>query len=287
MVKSKKMKSARYLIILIALVVLYGCSTVRLQSDQETEKFIEVHMINVGYGEAIVIKSPENRSILWDGGYPEMGELVLQYLERIGVSDLDLVVNSHPHPDHIGGLPFILSNMQTSQVWGSHPLEFEDIPDEFREVVAERKITYNTVREGYVWHWNPEIKLEILNPEEIVPDMNDSSLVCKITYHKCSILLTADVGPRVQENLVTKYNSTLQSCLSNVSHHGGRSYLPFFDIVNPSFYMLSVGPNPWGNPKSSTIEHIQQLNTNLLRTDIQGTLVFQCHANGEVRYITY
>ncbi|MBN2382238.1 MBL fold metallo-hydrolase [bacterium] len=243
---------------------------------------LEIHILDVGYGESIVIVSPDRHFLLWDGGYPERAEMVRAYLCSLGVHELDVVVNSHPHPDHIGGLSAILEAFRVKQAWGSHNLDYREIPIEFRRVIENRKIPYKEIRRGFTWSWGPEIELHFLNPVELVPDLNDSSLVCQIRFGQLSLLLNADIGPRVQQELVGQYQTSLRSNFCTIAHHGGWAYLPYYEWVGASFMTLSVGQNPWRNPRAETISFIESLPGLLLRTDVSGTIVLRGFADGRL-----
>jgi len=288
-VRSRVFFTVLVVLVIVSSLLVTGCGlsskSVRSLPAKGLARGLEIHMIDVGYGESILLVSPDRHFILWDAGYPEQGRKVADYCAARGVTELDLVVSSHPHPDHIGGLGHIIDTFPVKQVWASHPLEAADIPPEFRRSIQNNSVPYHVVRRGIRHMWRSDIELEILSPIDLVADLNDSSLVCQIRYGHLVILLTADIGPRVQQELVERYGDRLQSCWTNVSHHGGISFLPFYDAVNPKFMALSVGENPWGNPKTQTIEYLKNRKGRLLRTDQSGTLVFSGLADGTLEYI--
>ncbi|MFC1853094.1 ComEC/Rec2 family competence protein [candidate division CSSED10-310 bacterium] len=264
----------------VTLLSLVGCKTVPI--SVLTRAVLEIHVIDVGYGESLLLKTPTQRFMLWDGGYPEKGPIVCDYLSQQGVRHLDLIVNSHPHPDHIGGLSTVLSHFSVTEIWGSHALDFPEIPNDFREMVSETQTPYKIVRRGHTWQWTDQIALEILHPVQLVPDLNDSSLVCRLSFGRTIILLTADIGPAAQQELLSNFGSSLRSTFMTVPHHGGISHLPFFKIVNPDLISLSVGENPWGNPKAQTLEFLKNMGLTIKRTDELGSLVFRCDDEGKI-----
>jgi len=246
---------------------------------------LEVHVLDVGYGEAVVLVAPGRRFILWDAGYQKEGAKVAEYLHTIGVEHLDLVINSHPHPDHIGGLAEIITQFPVKEIWGSHPLLFSAIPEEFRLAIQLKKASYKTVRRGDMWSWTEKITIEILNPHHLTTDLNDSSLVAQIRFGLTSLLLTADIGPKAQMELISCYGAKLHSDFMTIPHHGGLSHLPFFQLVNPKVISLSIGPNPWGNPHQETLNYLTGMGLQIQRTDQHGRLVIDCDGYAVIQMV--
>lgn len=273
-----------YSIIIILFIFSESCSKHSPQQQNNTTKddFLEIHFINVGYGEAILLKTAQNKAILWDAGYAEKGAEVCSYLKRQKVQNLDIVINSHPHPDHIGGLPTVLATFPIKKVWGSHPLDASEMSEEFRKIISKKRLSYKLIRRGYIFQWTKAITFKFLNPKQIVRDLNDSSLVVIIKIGSKKLLLTADIGPKIQRELIEIYSKELKCDLMTVPHHGGILLPDFLKVVSPSILILSVGVNRWGRPRNETLNLISTFETKLYRTDQYGSIIFHIPSNGQI-----
>lgn len=232
---------------------------------------LEVFFFDVGYGESILIRLPEGRHVLIDGGYPEYGSRVVGEIKRLGIHRLDLVVSTHPHPDHIGGLSEVLNNFEVDRVIGSHPLTSNLLPEAFVSVIKKKNIPYKLGRRGDKLFEFHELNMEIFHPVEVDEDLNNSSIGIRLKFKNISFLFTADISPRAEKELL-QAGIPLQANVLKAGHHGHATLREFIEAVRPQIAVISVGENPYGAPLPETLELYQQLGIKILRTDQMGTI---------------
>lgn len=238
---------------------------------------LSVHILNVGKADAIYIKS-NNKNIFIDAGDTDTKEQVCQYLKNNNVKKLDLIIATHPHKDHIAGMPNIINTffidkfimpelpeniVPTSKTYTSMLTSLND-----NNVPVERPIPGNIFDIG-------NLNIEILGPVNKYDNLNNNSVVVKITYQNTSFLFTGDAEKESEADLISS-GANLKSTVLKVGHHGSKtsSTQKFLSAVNPKYAVISVGPDSNNLPKDSTIERLKNNNIKTYRTDKNGTVVF-------------
>jgi competence protein ComEC len=268
---------------LVFVICLYSVSPY-LFSDNS----FRITFLDVGQGEASLVKLPDKKVMLIDGGTydPDMGRrVVAPYLWSKGIKSVDYLVLSHPHPDHYGGLIYIMDNFKVGEVW----LNGRMIPgsEVFFQKIQEKKIPYKILRRGDVLEASAssakDYKIFVFHPyDEFYADsprgefsnQNSASLVLKIDTGDASALFTGDIEVEAEENLMF-LGRWLRSDVIKVPHHGGRtsSSLEFLKSVNPQVAVASAGENnPFNHPHRETIERYNSFGVRLFRTDIDGAV---------------
>jgi len=241
-----------------------------------------VHFIDVGEGDCILIQMPDNKNILVDTGNLSAGYKVKKYLKSKDISQLDCIIVTHMHPDHVGGIFNILPQFRTNIIYdnGYCPQDNEfffelinlsrnlNIP--MKILRAENKLFFG------------KVTLEVLSPiKPLSGDMNRDSLVIKIAFGKISILLTGDLNIKGEKRLVQS-EFHLKSDVLKVGHHGAEdaNSEEFIHKVMPKIAILSVGKNNrYGFPSNKVIERFKIKEIPLYRTDFDGTIIIQTDGN--------
>ncbi len=231
--------------------------------------------IDVGYGLSILIIDEAHNCILIDGGYARYGKKIKSILSKEKIKKINLLINTHPHPDHIEGLIPVIRQFPVSLAGGSYPLDHELVPPEFTKAVKEKKIEYRTLRRGDSISFSSSLVLNILHPEHLEEDMNDSSLVIQVKINQISMILASDIGKKPQRNLSELFGKNLHSYLVQIPHHGGKGDESFAEETNPQIAVISVGKNPYGNPHKETLDWYVNRGAALLRTDAVGDITLQ------------
>lgn len=274
-------------VIAVVSLVSSGCVGMIRRSQpagyNQQNEAVAIHFLDVGYGAATFIQSPTGKNILIDGGYFRYGDQVSNFISAQGATQLDLVINTHPHPDHVEGLVRVLERFPTAECWGSHPLEAPEVPGEFGTTLTTRGIPYQVVTRGRQWS-DGDLILDVLHPQTLVSDLNDCSLVIKLRYKSFICLLAGDVGPDGQRAVMTAYPDQLQAAVLQIPHHGGEGVPEFVVATLPAAAILTVGPNVYGNPRLETLTQYAVSGASILRTDKLGTIsVFSTGVNFTIK----
>ena len=239
----------------------------------------EMHVLDVGQGDAIAIRSPGGRWIMVDGGprtpRDDAGRrVVLPFLRRHGVRQLDLLVVTHGDADHLGGVPVLTRALdpglvlEPGQPLGT-PLYLEHLV-----AVDEGGIRWSAARVGDSVVMD-SVVVTVLHPSaawiasELEP--NENSVVLRVRYRGFVAVLAGDAGHAVEDLLGT---SVGHADVLKVGHHGsaGSTSEPWLDVVRPTVAVISVGENRYGHPDPGVVRRMGQRGTAVYRTDRGGTV---------------
>ena len=238
------------------------------------EGMLLLHFIDVGQADAILIESPA-QTVLIDGG--NRNSPVLAYLQKRGIDGLDLVIGTHPHADHIGGLIEILSSLPVGEIMDPAVVHTTKTFEAYLEAIDHRNIPFTEGRRGLTRHLGEGITMEVLHPE--TPSsrhLNNASIVTRITHGKMHFLLTGDLEEHGEKELLLCCAGQLPSTVLKVGHHGSSTSTtsPFLQAVNPEIAVLSLGmDNSYGFPHDEVLQSLEESGARVYRTDIHGTVV--------------
>ena len=254
---------------------------------------LQIYFIDVGQGDSTLIITPQRKTILIDGGgdveYDIGKNTLLPYLLSRRINKLDYIICSHFDTDHVGGILYLLKEIQVRKVIIGKQYEINDNYEEFKEIVKSKKIQVETVIEGKKINIEKDLYFDILWPsdsQEVSKNsINNNALVCKLNYRKFSLIFTGDIEEEAEKILVSKYKNTniLKSTILKVGHHGSKtsSTQEFLQAVNPQIALIGVGKNnTFGHPNNDVIERIQNLGAKIYRTDEMGEIMIQVSKNG-------
>ena len=185
----------RYPYILLVIILILGFNGT-LAANQ-----LEVNYLDVGLGDSILIKSPNDKVILFDGGNKETSVNLKDYLNRNEIKKLDYVISSVPHRNHIGGLLSILEDFEVEKVLDSGVKDKSPIYQEYFDLIEEKNITYEVGRAGDKFQVG-EIKFEVLHPDEHTYNLKNSSLVLLMKYKNYKFLFMGDVDSKLEQKLI-------------------------------------------------------------------------------------
>lgn len=239
---------------------------------------LEITFIDVGQGDSILIKTPEGKFILIDGGGSRWtdiaGRKLLPYLHSRGINRFYMLVNSHPDTDHLKGL---------EEVALEHRADFLCLPGSLADVheydiLKSRvfkhggKLLY--LEKGKRLNIEKDFYIEILYPEGEYKGgkYNDYSLVLYVKYRGFSALLPGDIEEEGLQNLL--YEGIKTAYVVKVPHHGSRGslYPGFYEEVNPYLAVISVGKNNFGHPHAEVLNFLKENKIEVLRTDEKGAI---------------
>ena len=235
---------------------------------------LTIHFLDVGQGDSILVEY-NNKDMLIDAGESDQGEVVTDYLQDQGISTLDYVVATHPHSDHIGGMNDVLNNFQVEHFIDSGYPHTSKTYENMLITIDQKDIPFEVVKAGQTIDFGPAVDIEVLNPGTTYSDdLNENSVVLKVTYGDTSFLLMGDAGLESEEHIMEAgYN--VDSDILKVGHHASRSAsgATFISAVSPELSVIEVGAgNSYGHPHTEILNRLQKAST-VYRTDLDGTII--------------
>jgi competence protein ComEC len=272
--------SAAAVAILIALL-LWSPFRPRINAGQ-----LELAAIDVGQGESLFVAMPDGKRMLVDGGgLPSFGrpaetrmeigeDVVAPYLWERGIRSLDVIVASHGHEDHIGGLPALIADFHPKELWTGAGSD-GDAWRAVREAAARNGVKLVPMAGPRRFRWGGA-ELEVLAPlPDYVPSdtpKNNDSLVLRVAFGKRAFLLTGDIERPIERRMIEE-NELRSAEVLKAPHHGSRtsSTEEFLEAVSPAFSVISAGfENSYGNPHPETLDRLKASGSMVFRTDLDG-----------------
>ncbi len=240
-------------------------------STLKTNSNLEVYYFDVGQADSILIRENDN-NILIDAGNNEDGEKLVNYLKNdLNIEKFNMVVGTHPHEDHIGGLDNVIDSFDIDTILMPNATStskiFENVLDSIEK--KDYKITVPKINEEFNYN-NINIKVLYTGTDE--KDLNNTSIVLKLTYQNNKFLFMGDATSKVEKKLL---NEDIKSDVLKIGHHGSEysTTKNFLDKVNPQYAIIEVGKNnTYKHPKETTLDKLNKKNIKIYRTDIDGTI---------------
>lgn len=235
---------------------------------------LKVHFINVGQADAILVQQGSS-TMLVDGGNNEDGQLVKNYITNLGINKIDVMVGTHAHEDHIGGLDYVINAMQVGKIYFPKQTSTTKTFQDFVNVAKSKGLTFNVPVVGQTFRVG-NATVTVLAPNGAnYEDGNDYSIVLKVQYGSNSFLLTGDAEAVSEKEMLAK-GLNLKADVLKISHHGSKSSTTdaFLSKVNPKYAVISVGKdNSYGHPTSEVLNRLKSKGIATYRTDLQGTII--------------
>lgn len=292
--------SAAVLIIAILLAIAFaGCMEKKPAKNDSTNNArfnttgnLTVHYLDVGQGDSELIQFV-GKNILIDGGEVDQGSRVVSYLRSYGVSSLDLVVATHPHSDHIGGLVTVLKTFPVKNFLDSGQTYSSQTYENLLKLVDQKNINYTVAVRGQKISLDPQLQITVLNPpaQPVDDNVNDNSVVLKITYGEISFLFMGDAETPAEKSMLAS-GLDLHADILKAGHHGSStsSSPEFIKAVDPDIKIIEVGANnDYHHPAPKTLNTLMQIGAHIqksavYRTDLSGTI--DITTDGRSYYIT-
>lgn len=235
---------------------------------------LKVHFIDVGQADSILIQQGE-QSMLVDAGNNDDGNLVKDYLQKQGIKNLEFLVGTHPHEDHIGGLDYVINAFKVGKLYmpkaSSNTKTFTDVVN----AAKNKGLSFTAPNPGESFKLG-EATVTILSPNGSgYEDLNNYSIVVKVAFGNTTFLLTGDAEDVSEKEIMAK-GFDVSSTVLKVGHHGSNSSTTaeFLSKVNPKYAVISVGKdNTYGHPKQNILDRLRGKNIPVYRTDESGTIV--------------
>lgn len=268
-------------IILLLALILVGVSAWRYfhpTPAQVTTPFpsgLVISVIDVGQGDSILVQFPHGQVMLVDAGVPDQGTTVVGYLQSRHITHIDLLVATHPHEDHIGGMGDVLAAFTVSQVWDDGFVLGSRTQRDYLHNIQQRGIPLTVARAGMSREMDGA-RVDVLAPVTLLgntdSDANNNSIVLRLSYGAVSALLTGDMEGAERDTVAHWPHSTMLK----VAHHGSRTGTDasFLRTVSPALAVISCGAgNPYGHPHAETVDALRAAQVLMKNTRDDGTVV--------------
>lgn len=279
MLKPKKLFPS--LFVLLAFLIGFVISSYNTSPFSDGE--LSVHFLDVGQGDCEVILLPNGETMVIDSGNNKDEDFICDYIKSLDVSAIDYLVGTHPHADHIGSLDAIIYNFPVKNIY---------LPDAFSDsatyldvlkAIDENNLTITYTSSDTILYSDDTLSITAVAPSKSYDDLNNQSIVIRLTYGKSSFLFTGDAEEE-SENDIT---STVSADVLKVGHHGSRTSTSqsFLERVDPMYAVISCGSdNKYGHPHAETLETLENDSVTVYRTDTMGTLICRTNGNGPTDY---
>ena len=240
-------------------------------SDGQDAAF-QMHFIDVGQALSVLVEC-DGQFMLYDGGNVDDGSLVVSYLQKQGVEQLQYVFCSHAHEDHVGGLAAVMAKFPAGHAYSPVAESSTKCFNDFVKYTQQQGLQLEVPSVGTVWPLG-SATVTLLGPVTQYSETNNTSLVLRIDYGSTSFLLTGDMENTAETDLVNS-GANLKADVLQVGHHGSSTstgYL-FLNAVLPEMGVISCGTgNKYGHPHEETLSILRDAKVDVYRTDLQGTI---------------
>ncbi|MDS1029121.1 MBL fold metallo-hydrolase [Bacillota bacterium LX-D] len=292
-----KRKLLGFTLIILLIFATIGCSATQTNKaeqgqntnqiaqqsvEQSTEAFwgktkmLKAHFIDVGQADAILVQLPNGKNILIDGGNVDDSEDVLKYLRLQKVKKLAAIIATHPHEDHIGGLDKVILNLPVDKIYMPKVAHTSRCFEHLLKTIKQKQLKITIPKAGQSLDFDKEIHFQVFAPNGgSYENLNNYSIVLKITYGKTAFLLCGDAEHVSEKEMLAK-GYDLKADVLKVAHHGSRgsSSSKFLQAIEPRFAVVSVGKNnDYGHPHLSIIKRLQANRVKIYRTDQDGNII--------------
>ena len=274
---NRKTKSSITKLIIFATVVVlvFAVQPLLAQNNTIDDDNLYVYFLDTGQSDCILITTPNDEVILIDSGDNGDEDAVLGFLEEKKISEIDYMIFTHPHADHIGGGYEVVSSIKVDNVLmpdvEADSKTYRDMMDEIDE--KNIKVTYTDDGDTY----NIDgVTMKIFSPinSDYGSNMNEYSIVCRIDYGESSFLFTGD-AEAINESEMLEAGYNLDVDVLKVGHHGSTSSSTkaFLEAVSPEYAVILCGKNnSYGHPEDETLSKLEEASAEVYRTDINGTI---------------
>ena len=235
-----------------------------------------VDILDIGQGDAILIRSPEGKSVLIDGGTGKVD--VVPMLRERGISELSMIVGTHAHADHIGGIDEVLEEIPVKVYLDNGMPHTTKTYEKVMALIEQKEIRYIEGKRDQEFNLGSEVKLQILHPQDVLlrntrSDLNSNSVVIRMMHGKNCFLFTGDAEEPTEHSLVRQ--GVGQCDILKVPHHGSNhsSTTAFLNEIQPKVALISLGENNrYGHPGEETMARLERTGAEIYRTDTMGTI---------------
>lgn len=262
---------------------MVGCTyekqDIKEESFQASDKIIKAYFLDVGQADANVVLLPNGEVMLIDAGVSSSSDKIISLLEDLGCNKIDYVVATHPHADHIGGMADVIETFRVGEIYMPKAVSTSKTYENLLLTIKDKGLKINTGKKGVEILNEDNLKIDIVAPnKQDYSNLNNFSIVLKITYGNISFLYTGDA----EKDSLEEITSDIKANILKVGHHGSdtSTYKEFLDKVKPQYAIISVGEgNSYGHPDNKVLNLLGDYKVKTYRTDVNGDVLIT--SNGD------
>lgn len=258
-----------------------------LRGETVADGKMQVDFIDVGQGDCTLITTADT-VILIDGGEVGKAQTVINFLRNKNIDKIDCCIATHPHSDHIGSLSKVFDEFTIVDVI------MPDVPEsiipttttyeKFLESLSRNAENVIPAESGDV-HTYGDLKIEILAPVGVYDDLNNMSVVSRVTYGNTSVMITGDAETVSEKDMLKNAYFDYYADILKVGHHGSKTSSgdKWLQAVSPKFAVISCGTdNDYGHPHKQLVNRLEKYEIEYYRTDLLGDITFESDGNNFV-----
>lgn len=269
----KKRKQIFHFIVFFILVCFFCFCNLKSNEKDNVSSLMKIHYLDVGQGDSTFLELPNGEVMLIDAAESTQGDMIIQYIKKLGYSKIDYIICTHPHADHIGGMAQVMRNFEIGEIYMPKVATTTKTVENLLNTIKEKEATIYIAKAGIHILNEEHLKIDILAPNrDTYSNLNNYSAVLKITFQNTKFLFMGD-AEEMSENEITQ---DVQADVIKVGHHGSdtSSSQSFVDNVKAEYAILSVGlDNSYHHPSQTILERWQNANAKIYRTDLNGTIL--------------
>lgn len=281
-------KNIMIIVIILALTFILSACSINLslpvtntKESSETSDLL-IYFIDVGQADCTLIELPNGEEALIDTGNAGDADLVIDTINSLNIDDIEYLILTHPHEDHMGSASEIIKEIEIEKVYMPDIESDAKFYDDAMKEIENQNIPIIKASAGLTILNIPDLTFKVLAPNSMYySEMNEYSIVSRLEYKNTSFLFTGDAESVSELEMVNK-GYYLKSDLLHVGHHGGRtsSSKKFLDSVNPKYSIISAEKNnSYGHPHKETLKRLKAVGTEIYRTDELGTIIATSDGN--------
>lgn len=282
------------LIALLVSVVLLALALLRREADNPAgtgeltgARIATVAVLNVGQALSAGVATDDGHGLVYDFGLTrdDADQVIARFLSDHDIDRLDYAILSHPHQDHVGGLPALAESIEIDTYLDPVIETTNQTYLQSLEIIEDQGISTGAARQGDSYTLGADVEFEILWPTDDLledssgaPLINDNSTVVKLDAGDVTVLLTGDIEEAAEQQLVETYGDELDVDVLQVAHHGSSTSTrqSFLSAADPEVAIIPVGAdNQYGHPHTETVQILREHNVEVYRTDLDGTVTIE------------
>jgi len=250
-------------------------TTTEINTENFEKADLEVNFIDVGQADACLLES-YGHFMMIDAGNNDDSALILDYLHSKNVKTIDYMIGTHPHEDHIGSMDTVINNFDIDNVYLPNVIHTTKTFEDVLTAIENKNLKITEPVPNSEFYFNG-ITVKILAPIKKYDDLNNNSIVLKVTNGDIDFLFTGDIETEAEYDIIQS-GENLSADVLKTAHHGSDSSSSeeFIKKVSPEYAVISVGKdNSYGHPRESTLDLFNRLNIKTYRTDQSGSITFK------------